>query len=108
MWNTPAAKGAEECKEFAFQGVAVNTLEHAVLEGWTPVKKDDKVGTNWPLGPQGIRQYGEQILCKMPRAQWDKLQKAIDDYNSDVLDTSHMDDEWHREVDTAEGHITNR
>ena len=78
MWTIPDVDGLDKDKANAYQGVGVRNLEQAILQGWVPVKEEEKVGTNWPVGPNGFRMFQEQVLCKMPRARWDELQKDID------------------------------
>jgi len=111
MWNIPPVDGVEDCKEFAFQGIAMNNIDRAVMQGWVPVKSDDKtgVGKNWPVGPQGIRAYGEQILCKMPRARHNELQRQIDEYNDTALSTETVEKEFYQEAgEAAYGEISDR
>ena len=91
MWEIPPidgldfetdADGNQICtgatKTHVYQGVGVNNLEQAVLQGWVPVKEEEKVGTNWPVGGNGFRMFQEQVLCKMTRARWNDIQKDID------------------------------
>jgi hypothetical protein len=78
MWAIPDVADLDKDPEHAYQGVGVRNLEQAILQGWKPVEEKEKVGTNWPVGPNGFRMFQEQVLCKMPMARWEALQQDID------------------------------
>ena len=101
MWEIPDVAGLEldehgrstgQSKTHVYQGVGVRNLEQAVLEGWTPVEKEEKIGTNWPIGPNGFRMFQEQVLCKITKARWNSLQKDIDDMREALsIETAEQD-----------------
>ena len=78
IWEIPEVNGLSLDKAHMYQGIGVRNLEQAVYQGWVPVKEDDKVGTNWPVGPNKYRMFQEQVLCKMPRKRWEELRQEID------------------------------
>lgn len=97
MWEIPEPSGAATDKTYVYQGVGVRNLEQAVLQGWAPVKEEEKVGTNWPAGPNGFRMIQEQVLCKMPRSRWNKLQEDIDAMK-EALSIEHVETRFREET----------
>ena len=108
FFDIPAVVNVEADQEHAYQGIGIRNLDQAVLQGWVPVKatEEKKVGTNWPIGPNGYRMFQEQVLCRMPRGRWLELQKEIDD-RREALSIEAAEDEYREAVGgAATGAIT--
>jgi hypothetical protein len=105
MYELPEVDGWDKDPTHVYQGVGIRNLEQAVLQGWVPVKEEDKVGKNWPVGPNGYRMFQEQVLCKTTKANWLKMQENIDEVRR-ALSIEAVEDEYRNQVGTAYGGIT--
>ena len=100
MYAIPLVDNIEKDSTHVYQGVGVRNLDKAILQGWTPVKIDDKIGTNWSEGPTGFRMYGEQVLCRMTVANHNKLAAEIESMK-EVLTIEGVESEYREQAGSA-------
>jgi hypothetical protein len=97
MYEIPPVEGVDADTEHVYQGVGIRNLEQAVLQGWRPVEAKEKVGRNWPEGPQGYRMFQEQVLCRMPRERWNELAQEIE-HMKEILSVEEIERQYREEV----------